>query len=92
MPATIEVTERGRTLSFSFEDVLKYHGGGSPGGAAIAFRAVECALPRLAASTPPQRREIVIETPFKGPGARERFVFRFGYGWTRSSSSWPGAS
>jgi hypothetical protein len=92
MPATIEVTERGRTLSFSFEDVLKYHGGGSPGGAAIAFRAVECALPRLAANTPPQRREIVIETPFKGPGARERFVFRFGYGWTRSSSSWPSAS
>jgi hypothetical protein len=69
----VEVTDRGRTLAFSFEDVLKYHGGGSPGGAAIAFKALACALPVLGAGIPPQRREIVIETPFKGPGARDAF-------------------
>jgi hypothetical protein len=69
----VEVTERGRTLAFSFEDVLKYHGGGSPGGAAIAFKALAFALPLLDPSAPPERREIVIETPFKGPGARDAF-------------------
>jgi hypothetical protein len=65
----LELTERGRTLAFSFEDVLKYHGGGSPGGAAIAYKAMEAALPLLEA----ERREIVIETAFRGPGARDAF-------------------
>jgi len=69
----VEVIERGRTLAFTFEDVLKYHGGGSPGGAAIAFRALERALPLLDAGAPPERREIAIETPFRGPGARDAF-------------------
>ena len=69
----VEVIERGRTLAFTFEDVLKYHGGGSPGGAAIAFRALERALPLLVAGAPPERREIAIETPFRGPGARDAF-------------------
>src|SRR4051794_35495911 len=69
----VEVSERGRTLAFSFEDVLKYHGGGSPGGAAIAFKALERALPLLGADTPPERREITIDTPFRGPGARDAF-------------------
>ena len=73
MPARLEVTERGRTLAFSFEDILNYHGGGSPGGAAIAFKALECALPLLDAGTPPERRGIAIDTPFKGPGARDAF-------------------
>jgi len=55
MPAMLEVAERGRTLAFSFEDVLKYHGGESPGGAAIAFKALECALPLLDPDRPPAR-------------------------------------
>ena len=69
----LELTERGRTIAFSFGDVLKYHGGGSPGGAAIAFKALERALPLLGAGHPPERREIVIDTPFGGPGARDAF-------------------
>lgn len=69
----VEVTERGRTLAFSFEDVLKYHGGGSPGGVAIAFKALERALPLLDPAGPPERREISIDTPFTGPGARDAF-------------------
>jgi hypothetical protein len=69
----LEVTERGRTLSFSFDDVLKYHGPGSPGGAAIAFKALARALPLLDPDAPCERREIVIKTPFKGPGARDAF-------------------
>ena len=73
MPETLEVIERGRTLSFSFEDVLKYHGPGSPGGAAIAWKALERALPLLDPDGPCERRAITIATPFKGPGARDAF-------------------
>jgi hypothetical protein len=66
----LEVTERGRPIAFSFEDVLRYHGGHSPGGAAIAFKVLEAGLPALGRW---ERREIVIETAFGGPGARDAF-------------------
>jgi hypothetical protein len=66
----LEVTERGRVLRFSFADVLRYHGGHSPGGAAIAYKVLERALPALA---PCERREIAVVTAFGGPGARDAF-------------------
>jgi hypothetical protein len=66
----LEVTERGERLAFSFEDVLRYHGGHSPGGAAIAYKVLERALPELG---PCDRREIAVETAFGGPGARDAF-------------------
>ena len=73
MADTIEVVDRGQRLSFSFEDVLKYHGPGSPGGAAHAFKVLERALALLDPDGPCERREIVIETAFGGPGARDAF-------------------
>jgi hypothetical protein len=73
MADTIEVVERGARISFSFADVLKYHGPGSPGGAAHAFKVLERALPLLDPDGPCERREIVIETAFGGPGARDAF-------------------
>jgi len=73
MADTIEVVERGARISFSFADVLKYHGPGSPGGAAHAFKVLERALPLLNPDGPCERREIVIETAFGGPGARDAF-------------------
>jgi hypothetical protein len=69
----IELAERGRPIAFTFEEVLKYHGGGSPGGVAIAWKALERALPLLAADVPCERRELSIETAFGGPGARDAF-------------------
>ena len=66
----LEVTERGERIAFSFGDVLAYHGGHSPGGAAIAYKVLEGALPALG---PCERREIAIETAFGGPGARDAF-------------------
>jgi hypothetical protein len=66
----LEVVERGRTLRFSFEDVLRYHGGHSPGGAAIAYKVLERGLAELG---PCERREIEVETAFGGPGARDAF-------------------
>ena len=69
----IEVVERGRPITFSFDDMLRYHGGGSPGGVAHAFKVLERALPLLDPEAPCERREIVVETAFGGPGARDAF-------------------
>lgn len=71
--STIEVVDRGRRLAFSFEDILRYHGPTSPGGAAHAFKVLERALPLLDPNGPCERREIVVETAFAGPGARDAF-------------------
>jgi hypothetical protein len=73
MQSTIEVVDAGQRIGFTFEDVLKYHGPGSPGGAAHAFKVLERALPLLDPDGPCERREIVVETAFGGPGARDAF-------------------
>lgn len=73
MTTALEVLDRERRIAFSFEDVLDHHGPGSPGGAAIAFKVLERALPLLDPDGPCQRREIVVETAFGGPGARDAF-------------------
>lgn len=69
----IVVLDNLRELTFSFEDMLNYHGGGSPGGVAHAFKVLERALPLLEVAGRVERREIVIETAFGGPGARDAF-------------------
>jgi hypothetical protein len=73
MTATIEVVERGQHLAFSFADLLRYHGPGSPGGVAHAFKVLERGLAQLDPQGPCERREIVVETAFDGPGARDAF-------------------
>jgi len=73
MQSAIEVVDAGQRIGFTFEDVLKYHGPGSPGGAAHAFKVLERALPLLDPDGPCERREIVVETAFGGPGARDAF-------------------
>jgi hypothetical protein len=71
MASTIDVLDRGRLLAFSFDDMLKYHGPGSPGGVAQAFKLLERAMALLGTDGPPERREIHIRTAFGGPGARD---------------------
>jgi len=71
MTSTIDVLDRGRLLAFSFEDMLKYHGPGSPGGVAQAFKLLERGMPLLDPDGPPERREIHVRTAFGGPGARD---------------------
>ncbi len=73
MAGTIVVVERGRPISFSFEDVLRYHGPGSPGGAAVAFKVLQRALALLDGGGACERRELVVATAFGGPGARDAF-------------------
>ena len=60
-------------IAFSFDDMLRYHGGGSPGGVAHAFKVLERALPLLDPDGPCERREIAVDTAFGGPGARDAF-------------------
>jgi hypothetical protein len=67
------VSEAGSRLSFSFEDVLRHHGGSSPGGVALAFRALGRALPLLAPEGVCERRSLVVRSAFGGPGARDAF-------------------
>ena len=73
MTATIEVVDRGRLVGFSFDDIMRYHGRGSPGGVAHAVKVLELGLPLLDPDGPCERREIAVETAFGGPGARDAF-------------------
>ena len=66
----IEVFEHGRPIAYSGEDLLKFHGHHSPAGVAHAYKVLERGVPALA---PVERRELVIETAFGGPGARDAF-------------------
>jgi hypothetical protein len=70
---TIEVVDQGATLAFTFEDLMRYHGPGSPGGVAHALKVMELALPVLEPDELAERREIEVQTAFAGPGARDAF-------------------
>jgi hypothetical protein len=65
------VLDRGTRLEFGFDDLMRYHGPGSPGGVAHAYKVLELALPLL--GDRPERREIEVATAFGGPGARDGF-------------------
>lgn len=71
MGDSIEVQEQGSTLAFSFEEMLRYSGPGSPGGVALGFKMMQRAFPFVEPDGLVERREIVIETAFRGPGARD---------------------
>jgi hypothetical protein len=66
----ITVAEDGRTLRFQYDDLLRFHGGGFPGGVVHGLKAMQAAFPLLS-SDPPERREIEIVTAFPGPGGRD---------------------
>ena len=72
-PAEIVLRDGSRLLRFGYDDMLRYHGGGSPGGVAHAFKVLERGLPLLGGPETLQRRELEIETAFSGPGARDGF-------------------
>jgi len=71
MTDTVRVTDRGQDLAFTFGDLMRYHGPGSPGGVAIAFKVLERALPLLDPAGPCERRELELHTAFGGPGDRD---------------------
>lgn len=73
MDERIRVLENGEELSYSFGDMLGYHGPGYPGGVAHAFKVMQRAFPLLDHGNLPERREISIITAFPGPGGRDGF-------------------
>jgi hypothetical protein len=73
MTETIVVMERDHALTFSYEDLMRYHGVHSPAGVAMAFKALQRSLPLLSPDGPPDRRSVVVHTAFRGPGARDGF-------------------
>ena len=73
MTESVVVEERGQTITFTFEDMMRYHGSHSPAGVAIAFKVMAHAFSVLSPGRPPQRRAITVRTAFRGPGARDGF-------------------
>jgi hypothetical protein len=73
LPARLEILDHGDLLSFSFEDLLRYHGRTSIGGVAHGFKALERGLCLLAGGDVPERADIRIESAFGGGGARDAF-------------------
>ena len=65
--------DRGEMIEFSVADLMKYHGPGSPGGVAHAFKVLQRGLPLLESRGAPERREVAVHTAFAGPGARDAF-------------------
>lgn len=70
---TIEVADQGHPLVYTFEDLMRYHGPGSPGGVAHALKVMERVVPLLGSADLPERHEIEVQTAFAGPGARDAF-------------------
>jgi hypothetical protein len=68
---TIDVQEQGRPVTFTFDEMLRYSGPGSPGGVALGFKVMERAFALLEPDGLLERREVLIETGFRGPGARD---------------------
>lgn len=71
MSETIEVRDEGQAIVFSFDEMLRYSGPGSPGGVALGFKLMERAFPLLDPDGPVERREVVVAAAFRGPGARD---------------------
>lgn len=69
----LAVLDGADTLYIEFNDLLKYHGLGSIGGVAIAFRLMAAAFAKLSPEAPIDRRSISILTAFSGPGAADAF-------------------
>jgi hypothetical protein len=73
MTEALTVEECGRAITFTFDDMMRYHGPHSPAGVAMAFKVMQRAFAALSPDSPPARRSISVRTAFRGPGARDGF-------------------
>jgi hypothetical protein len=73
MTDALIVEECGRTITFTFDDMMRYHGPHSPAGVAMAYKVMQRAFAALSPDGPPERRSINVHTAFRGPGARDGF-------------------
>lgn len=70
---SLQVVDGGRTIAFTFDDMMRYHGPHSPAGVAMAFKVMQRAFGHLSPGVPPPRRFVAVRTAFRGPGARDGF-------------------
>ncbi len=73
MSGLIEVLDTGQLITYTFDEILKYHGPRFPGGVAHAFKLMQRAFPLLDPDGPVERRETTFDTAFIGPGGRDAF-------------------
>lgn len=71
----ISYLEGGQEFTVSFDEMLKYHGKGFPGGVAHGLKVMQRAWPLLDGGNLPERREIRCVTAFGGPGGRDAIEF-----------------
>lgn len=72
---TISYLEGGTEFTVTFDEMLKYHGIGFPGGVAHGLKVMQRAWPLLDGGKLPERREIRCVTAFGGPGGRDAIEF-----------------
>ena len=72
MTESLQVEDGGRTIAFTFDDMMRYHGPHSPAGVAMAFKVMQRAFGQLSPGPPP-RGSVAVRTAFRGPGARDGF-------------------
>lgn len=72
---TISYLENGHEFTVHFDELLKYHGAGYPGGVVHGLKVMQRAWPLLDNGRLPERREIRCVTAFGGPGGRDAIEF-----------------
>jgi hypothetical protein len=70
---SLQVEDGGTTITFTIDDLMRYHGPHSPAGVAMAFKVMQRAFDELSAGATPPRRSVAVRTAFRGPGARDGF-------------------
>lgn len=65
----IRIAENGKIIEYGFDDLVKFHGFQFHCGLAIAYRAMQVAIPQLADEAVPDRRKITVAAAFQGKGA-----------------------
>lgn len=72
MPA-IKVAESDGTLSFEFDDLVRFHGRRSVCGLTVGYKIMQAAWEAVWQDVPPQRDLIKVESAFPGPGTQDAF-------------------
>lgn len=67
------VSESDGTLSFEFDDLVRYHGRQSICGLTVAYKVMGAAWGRVWNDAPPVRSSLVVASAFPGPGTRDGF-------------------
>lgn len=69
----IRITDNEATLSFEFDDLVRFHGTKSICGLTVAFKIMEAAWDAIWKDTPPKRDVLAVASGFPGPGTRDGF-------------------